>query len=147
MGVGSGDFRSLGDFGSLAGWGIQLEGRDTLGEPSSDQPAAAEPSFEQALERLQAIVQELEQGELGLDKALARYEEGVKLLRRCHDALQKAERKIELLSGVDAEGRPISEPLDDASVPLEEKAQQRDRRRSPPRSVSSPPERSEPDDQ
>jgi len=101
-----------------------------LDEPSSEPTAAADLSFEQALQRLQAIVQELEQGELGLDKALERYEEGVRLLRRCHDALEKAERKIELLSGVDAEGRPISTPLDDASVPLEEKARERSRRRS-----------------
>jgi exodeoxyribonuclease VII small subunit len=101
-----------------------------LDEPSSEPTAAADLSFEQALQRLQAIVQELEQGELGLDKALERYEEGVRLLRRCHDALEKAERKIELLSGVDAEGRPISAPLDDASVPLEEKARERSRRRS-----------------
>ena len=101
-----------------------------MDEPSSEPTAAADLSFEQALQRLQAIVQELEQGELGLDKALERYEEGVRLLRRCHDALEKAERKIELLSGVDAEGRPISAPLDDASVPLEEKARERSRRRS-----------------
>jgi exodeoxyribonuclease VII small subunit len=83
-------------------------------EDSSDQPAA-ELSFEQALQRLQVIVLELEQGELGLDQALERYEEGVKLLRRCHDVLQKAERKIELLSGVDAEGRPVCTPLEDPS--------------------------------
>jgi len=101
-----------------------------LDEPSSEPTAAADLSFEQALQRLQAIVQELEQGELGLDKALERYEEGVRLLRRCHDALEKAERKIELLSGVDAEGRPISAPLDDASVPLDQKARERSRRRS-----------------
>jgi exodeoxyribonuclease VII small subunit len=82
-----------------------------LHDDATDQPAA-EVSFEQALERLQAIVQELEQGELGLDRALERYEEGVKLLRRCHDVLQKAERKIELLSGIDAEGRPVCTPLD-----------------------------------
>jgi exodeoxyribonuclease VII small subunit len=82
-----------------------------LHEEASDQPAAR-LSFEQALQRLQAIVQELEQGELGLDRALERYEEGVKLLRQCHDTLQKAERKIELLSGVDAEGRPVCTPLE-----------------------------------
>lgn len=101
-----------------------------MDEPSSEPTAAAGLSFEQALQRLQAIVQELEQGELGLDKALERYEEGVRLLRRCHDALEKAERKIELLSGVDAEGRPISAPLDDASLPLDQKARERSRRRS-----------------
>jgi len=117
-----------------------------LPESSSDQPDA-ESSFEQALQRLQVIVQELEQGELGLDQALERYEEGVKLLRRCHGVLQQAERRIELLSGVDAEGRPISQPLDDAATTLEEKAEQRSRRRSSPRPGSAPPERLDPDDQ
>ncbi len=103
-----------------------------MAEPSSGPSDAAELSFEQALQRLQAIVQELEQGEVGLDKSLERYEEGVRLLRRCHDALEKAERKIELLSGVDAEGRPIAAPLDDAPMPLDQKARERSRRRSAP---------------
>jgi exodeoxyribonuclease VII small subunit len=82
---------------------------------SSESSGGKQPTFEEALQRLQAIVQELEKGELGLDRALERYEEGVKLLRQCHDVLQKAERKIELLSGVDAEGQPVSTPLDDAA--------------------------------
>jgi exodeoxyribonuclease VII small subunit len=95
-------------------------------QPQSDQPA----SFEQALEQLQAIVEELEEGQLGLNDALARYEQGVKLLRQCHDLLQRAERKIELLSGVDAEGNPVTAPLDDTALTLDQKAQQRSRRRT-----------------
>jgi exodeoxyribonuclease VII small subunit len=86
-----------------------------LGQEVSESSGAKQPSFEEALQRLQAIVQELEQGDFGLDRALERYEEGVKLLRQCHDVLQKAERKIELLSGVDAEGQPVCTPLDDPS--------------------------------
>ena len=88
------------------------------------------PSFEEAVLRLEAIVRELEDGETGLDESLARYEEGVKLLRRCYEMLQRAERKIELLSGVDAEGNPIATPIDDEDLSLEEKAQARSRRRS-----------------
>ena len=42
--------------------------------------------------------------ELGLGESLACYEEGVKLLKLCYNLLEQAERKIELLSGVDAEG-------------------------------------------
>lgn len=80
-----------------------------------EQLDAPEPSFEQAIQRLQAIVEELERGELGLDRSLERYEEGVKLLRRCHEVLQKAESRIELLAGADAEGRPVSSPLGDAA--------------------------------
>ncbi len=83
----------------------------------SESSAGQQPSFEEALQRLQTIVQELDQGELGLDRALERYEEGIRLLRQCHEVLQKAERRIELLSGVDAEGRPICTPLAEAGRP------------------------------
>jgi exodeoxyribonuclease VII small subunit len=89
------------------------------------------PSFEASLDELEAIVAELEGGKLGLSDALARYERGVKHLKACHQWLQQAERKIELLSGVDAQGNPITEPFDDQQVDsLEEKAAARGRRRS-----------------
>ncbi len=60
--------------------------------------------FEDALEQLQQIVQHLEEGEVGLDESLRQYERGVKLLRRCHDLLAGAQRRIELLGGVDGQG-------------------------------------------
>ncbi len=88
------------------------------------------PSFEQALAELESIVRDLEEGKIGLEDALARYEQGVKLLRRCHELLQRAERQIALLSGVDAEGNPIATPLDDAALTLEEKAKGRSQRRT-----------------
>jgi exodeoxyribonuclease VII small subunit len=74
------------------------------------------PNFEQSLARLDEIVRLLEEGQLGLDEALARYEEGVKLLRQGYRLLDQAERRIELLSGVDAEGHPVTRPLEDAST-------------------------------
>ena len=74
------------------------------------------PSFEQSLDRLEEIVHQLEEGDLGLEESLAKYEEGVKLLRQAYDLLQKAERKIELLSGVDADGNPTTEPFDDKAT-------------------------------
>jgi exodeoxyribonuclease VII small subunit len=83
-----------------------------MGEKKPKQKADAEPSFEQALERLEGIVHLLEEGQIGLDEALGRYEEGVKLLRRAFDLLQQAERRIELLSGVDADGNPVCQPFD-----------------------------------
>ena len=80
------------------------------------EPAAAEPSFEVALERLEQIVHMLEDGNLELSEALSRYEEGVALLRQSYDLLGKAERRIELLSGVDVDGNPVTSPLDDSAT-------------------------------
>ncbi|MEX2091032.1 MAG: exodeoxyribonuclease VII small subunit [Pirellulales bacterium] len=89
------------------------------------------PSFEDSLGELEAIVGELESGKLGLSDALARYEEGVKHLKSCHQLLERVERKIELLSGMDAEGNPITEPFDEREhASLEEKAAARGRRRT-----------------
>jgi exodeoxyribonuclease VII small subunit len=85
--------------------------------------SAEEPNFEQALHRLEEIVHRLEEGEIGLDEALSHYEEGVKLLRRARELLDRAERRIELLCGVDAQGNPVCQPLDDsATLPRTEDA-------------------------
>jgi exodeoxyribonuclease VII small subunit len=51
-------------------------------------------SFEQALERLEQISQALEQGGLKLEEAIALYEEGIGLLKTCHQRLNAAELKI-----------------------------------------------------
>lgn len=55
-------------------------------------------SFEKALERLEQIVDELEGGNLSLEDALKRYEEGVKFSRTCQEKLAQAEKKIEVLT-------------------------------------------------
>lgn len=97
-------------------------------------PSAEEgdsPSFEDSLSELEAIVGELESGKLGLSDALARYEQGVKHLKSCQQLLERVERKIEILSGMDAEGNPITEPFDESEhASLEDKAAARGRRRS-----------------
>lgn len=54
-------------------------------------------TFESDLERLEEIVASLEEGDLALDKALARFEEGVRLARACRERLAAAEGKIETL--------------------------------------------------
>ena len=99
---------------------------------SHDPPnaAAAQIGFEQALADLETSVAQLEEGQIPLAESLARYEQGVKLLRQCYQILETAERKIELLNRVDSEGNAHSEPFDDRAVSLEEKAQTRGRRRS-----------------
>ena len=95
--------------------------------------SAEEPlHFEQCLAQLEEIVQQLEGGGLGLADSLSKYEQGVKHLKRCYRALEEAERKIELLAGVDADGNPVTEAFDDADMALEEKAAARSRRRTRP---------------
>ena len=58
---------------------------------------APEP-FEKNLSRLDAIVQELEDTDLPLDKALVLYEEGMKLSESCHKQLEEAEGRVEILT-------------------------------------------------
>jgi exodeoxyribonuclease VII small subunit len=96
--------------------------------PARDECVA---SFEESLEELEKIVAELESGKLGLSDALARYEQGVKHLKACQQLLEHAERKIELLSGIDADGNPITRPFDEAELDaLEAKAAARGQRRT-----------------
>ena len=56
-----------------------------------------ELSFEKALEKLEKIVEDLESGDISLDEALKRYEEGIKLVRLCNKKLQTAQKKVEIL--------------------------------------------------
>jgi exodeoxyribonuclease VII small subunit len=83
---------------------------------------SSQPSFEKSLAELEAIVSDLEGGDLGLAAALSRYESGVKHLKACYELLSRAERRIELVTGVDADGNPTAEPFEaddhaDDSVP------------------------------
>ncbi len=60
--------------------------------------------FEDALEQLEKLVEELESGELDLDKALTRFEKGVKLSKQLNQSLEEANRKVEkLVVGKDGE--------------------------------------------
>ena len=54
--------------------------------------------FEDALKKLEKLVEDLESGDISLDLALKKYEEGVKLARECTKRLQQAEKKIEVLT-------------------------------------------------
>jgi exodeoxyribonuclease VII small subunit len=57
----------------------------------------AKLNFEKAMESLEKIVQELESGELALEEALKKFEEGIKLSRQCASKLEESEKKIALL--------------------------------------------------
>jgi exodeoxyribonuclease VII small subunit len=73
-------------------------------------------TFEQSLTELDRIVRDLEDGQLGLEDALTRYEAGVGLLKRCFAQLRRAEQRILLLTGTDAEGRPVTQPFEHAAT-------------------------------
>jgi exodeoxyribonuclease VII small subunit len=84
------------------------------------------PTFEQALADLERIVRELEDGKIGLEESLARYEQGVGLLKRCYGQLRQAEQKIVELTGQDGDGNPLTKPFDhSASIGSEKEPKKR----------------------
>lgn len=68
--------------------------------------------FEKALERLEQIVEELEGGNLELEKSLKMFEEGIKMARICQTHLSQAEKKIEKLVK-DQKGDLATEPMEE----------------------------------
>ncbi len=70
--------------------------------------------FEASLERLEAIVGELEGGELDLAESLTRFEEGVALSRQCATQLAEARQRIDVL--VERNGEAIETPFDEDDV-------------------------------
>jgi exodeoxyribonuclease VII small subunit len=68
-------------------------------------------TFEQSLAELDRVVRDLEDSQLGLEESLARYEQGVGLIKRCYGRLREAEQRVLLLTGVDEEGQPVLQPF------------------------------------
>jgi exodeoxyribonuclease VII small subunit len=58
-----------------------------------------EVRFSEALEELEAIVRDLESGNLDLEDGIARYERGVVLLNACREKLEKAQQRVTMLMG------------------------------------------------
>jgi exodeoxyribonuclease VII small subunit len=82
---------------------------NSTGQPgSADEPL----SFEQALTELQQVVDELEEGSVGLEESMRRFERGTALLRHCYGLLEHAEQRIEILTGRDAAGNVETAPFD-----------------------------------
>ena len=54
-------------------------------------------NLEKSLSELETLVEELESGDLPLDKAMKKFEQGIKLTRNCQSALKDAEQKVEVL--------------------------------------------------
>ena len=56
-----------------------------------------ELNFEQAIEELEGIAQELESGKLNLDDSIKKFEDGMKLSKKCTEYLENAEKRITVL--------------------------------------------------
>ncbi|MCL6451979.1 MAG: exodeoxyribonuclease VII small subunit, partial [Acetobacteraceae bacterium] len=65
--------------------------------PGQEDVPGPELGFEQALERLEATVERLEGGDLGLEEALRLFQEGMELLRHCAQLLDRAEGRVQVL--------------------------------------------------
>ena len=67
---------------------------------------APEANFEQAMNRLEEIVEQMESGKMMLEELIVRYEEGMKLVKVCQERLASAEQRIEIITRNNA-GKPI----------------------------------------
>jgi len=75
----------------------------------------AEIKFEEALKKLEKIVDDLEKGDLSLDEALKKYQEGIELSRQCSLRLESAKKKIDLLVK-NKKGEFELRPLDETKI-------------------------------
>ena len=102
------------------------------------------PSFETALAELQRIVVDLEDGRVGLEESLARFERGIALLKTCYQVLERAEQRIEQLVGMKSDGTPLTKPFD-ATATAETEDPTAGRRRSRKTKAEPTPEPPVPD--
>lgn len=84
---------------------------------SSSQDPSPVATFETSLDALEALVERMEQGNLGLEESLSAYERGIGLYRECQAALEQAELRVRLLSDIDApeSARPFPDGSADRS--------------------------------
>lgn len=79
---------------------------------SGREGALTELSFERSIQRLGEIVESLEEGDQPLEESIALFEEGMALSKSSQDILDRAERRIEELLGVDAQGKAVVREID-----------------------------------
>lgn len=73
---------------------------------SAAKKSVTEVSFETAIDRLEAIVDQMEDGKMPLEDLIVRYEEGMKLVKVCQERLASAEQRIEIITRNHA-GKPV----------------------------------------
>ncbi len=81
---------------------------------SKTKPPATELNFEKAMDRLEAIVEQMESGKLPLEDLIVRYEEGMNLVKVCQERLSNAEQKIEIIARNNA-GKPVVKNFEPAA--------------------------------
>lgn len=81
----------------------------------SKKQQAPPKTFEQALAELEQILADVENGQVGLEESLAKYERGNYLISHCRGVLSRAEKQIELLSKA-ADGELEPEPINDDEI-------------------------------
>lgn len=80
-------------------------------------------TFEEALAKLEGIVEAIEQGKIGLEESIARYEEGMGLIQHCRKIISQAELKIQKLqAGADRQLQP--EPFEPPADPPDKSPQE-----------------------
>jgi len=67
--------------------------------------------FEDAMQELEQLVEQMERGDISLEESLKSFERGIKLTRTCQQALQDAEQKVQIL--LEKNGQPTLEPFTD----------------------------------
>ena len=96
--------------------------------------ADAPIDFERAVEQVEAIIDRIESGEVGLEQSITEYERGVGLIRRCRQILDRAEQRVEELTArMQADAAAAAPPPDNRAA-------------SPARPASPPPASNTPDD-
>jgi exodeoxyribonuclease VII small subunit len=90
----------------------------------------AELNFEAAMDRLEAIVEQMEGGKMPLEELIVRYEEGMKLVKVCQERLASAEQRIEIITRNHA-GKPVVKPFEPktdatSSAPVEKTQNEND---------------------
>ena len=68
-----------------------------MSKTSKDKDEQGQPSFEEALAALEQIVMEVEEGQVGLEESLQKYEKGMRLIQYCRGVLEQAEKRIEAI--------------------------------------------------
>lgn len=105
---------------------------------SSPADQAETPTFEGAMERLETLVEQMENARLPLEDLIRCYEEGTRLVKTCTDQLAAAEQRIELIAR-DAAGQARAVAFDPAAAAAAPAPDSPKTRTNPPKAAVAPP--------